>query len=370
MNKNVLITGADGFIGKNLCVSLEKMGTVNLQRFCRGDSLKELPMLVQNADFIFHLAGVNRPKDDTEFYVGNSDLTEILCKAVQACGKTIPIVFSSSTQVERNNPYGLSKLKAETHLLNLYMESGNPIYIYRLPNVFGKWSKPNYNSVVATFCHNISHDIPIEIHNPATKLNLVHIGAVITSFLSVLSNQPQNQLYVNVEPVYETSLGELAETIKSFKQARETLIIPQVGESFLRVLYATYVSYISPSSFSYSLKKHADPRGVFVEMLKTKDSGQFSYFTALPGVTRGGHYHHVKTEKFLVIKGEAKFGFRHITSGEYIEIFIDGENAEVVETVPGWSHDITNVGEEELIVMLWANENFNPDAPDTVSYKV
>lgn len=366
----VLVTGADGFIGMNLCVTLFRYSEVEILKFTRESDLTILPDLVKQSDFIFHLAGVNRPEREEEFFEGNSNLTETICDAVKDCGKKIPIIFSSSIQAERMNAYGRSKLKAEMHLLNLYMATENPVYVFRLPNVFGKWSRPNYNSVVATFCHNISHDLPIRVDAPDAELNLVHIGDVVLAFIDIFENRPKDIIQVSVSPVYQTTVGELAETLYKFKEGRETLLTEAVGKGFLRALYATYISYISPDKFKYSLTKHEDSRGVFVEMLKTKDSGQFSFFTAHPGVTRGGHYHHVKTEKFLVIKGQARFGFRHIITDEVCEIFTSGENPEIVETVPGWSHDITNVGDKEMVVMLWANENFDPEKPDTVAYKV
>ncbi len=366
----VLVTGADGFIGKNLCVSLSESNDVEVIKFTRNSELHNLPGLVEQVDFIFHLAGVNRPKEEKEFFEGNADLTRYICDAVRSSNKVIPMILASSTQAERMNPYGRSKLQAEMHLLNLYIETENPVYIYRLPNVFGKWCKPNYNSVVATFCHNISHDLPIQVNDPNAELNLVHIGDVVTSFINVMTERPKETLHIDIEPLYKTTLGDLAKQLQQFKSSRNTLITEAVGEGFMRVLYATYLSYISPNQFNYPLKKNEDPRGVFVEMLKTKDSGQFSFFTAHPGITRGGHYHHVKTEKFLVIKGKARFGFRHIVTDEVKEIYTSGEQPEIVETVPGWSHDITNVGDDEMVVMLWANENFNPEKPDTVAYKV
>lgn len=366
----VLVTGANGFIGKNLCVSLNRSTQVEVIKFTRQSSMAELPALVAGVDLIFHLAGINRPKEEKEFIEGNADLTKLICDAIRASGRKIPVIFSSSIQAERMNPYGRSKLQAEMHLLNLYMETENPVYIYRLPNVFGKWAKPNYNSAVATFCHNISHGLPIQINDPDAPLNLVHIGDVVSSFMRVMTELPKETLHIDVEPVYQTTVGELADQLIQFKESRETLITEAVGDGFMRVLYATYISYISPDQFNYPLKKNEDPRGVFVEMLKTKDSGQFSFFTAHRGITRGGHYHHVKTEKFLVIKGKARFGFRHIVTDETVEIYTTGEQPEIVETVPGWSHDITNVGDDEMVVMLWANENFNPAKPDTVAYKV
>lgn len=366
----VLVTGANGFIGKNLCVSLGRIDSLEVIKVTRDTAIEDLQALVEKTDFIFHLAGINRPKEESEYDEGNSDLTKMICNFVKESGKNIPILLASSIQAEHPNIYGRSKLKAEMHLLNLYMDTGNNIYIYRLPNVFGKWCKPNYNSVVATFCHNISHDLPIQINDPDTELSLVHIGAVVTSFLEVMISRPTDKLYINVEPVYKISLGDLADQLYKFKESRKTLVTEPVGDGFARVLYATYISYISPDHFNYKLAKHEDERGEFVEMLKTKGSGQFSFFTAHPGITRGGHYHHVKTEKFLVIKGKARFGFRHIVTDETCEIFTSGDKPEIVETVPGWSHDVTNIGDEELVVMLWANENFDNKRPDTVAFKV
>ncbi|GKT11844.1 MAG: UDP-2-acetamido-2,6-beta-L-arabino-hexul-4-ose reductase [Thiomicrorhabdus sp.] len=366
----VLVTGSEGFIGKNLIVSLQRFPEVQVSTFTHNTPADELEGLVLSSNFIFHLAGVNRPKEKTEFFEGNADLTEKICGFIKASGRNIPILLTSSVQAETPNPYGRSKLKAEMHVLNLYMESNNSIYIYRLPNIFGKWCKPNYNSVVATFCHNISHGLPIQINDRDAELNLVHIGAVISSFVGIMQSQPIDKIYMDVGPVFNTTLGELADQLYKFKSSRETLVTEPVGDGFMRVLYATYISYISPNNFNYALTKHEDPRGTFVEMLKTQDSGQFSFFTAHPGITRGGHYHHVKTEKFLVIKGKARFGFRHIVTDESCEIMTSGDKSEIVETVPGWSHDVTNIGDDELVVMLWANENFDHSRPDTVGHKV
>ncbi len=366
----VLVTGANGFVGKNLVVSLKRDNEVEILTYTRESTFNELKSLVNQADFIYHLAGVNRPKCESEFDVGNTDLTASICELIRGENRNIPVVYASSIQAEQDNAYGRSKLKAETHLMSLHNDTNNDVYIYRLPNVFGKWCKPNYNSVVATFCHNIANDLPIEVNNPDANLRLVHIGSVVTSFLNILINLPKDSIQVSVEPVYQITLGELADKLQLYKSSRETLVTEEVGDGFNRVLYATYISYIAPSDFNYSLIKHEDPRGVFVEMLKTKNSGQFSFFTAHPGITRGGHYHHCKTEKFLVIKGKARFGFRHIVTNEVCEIFTNGDTPEVVETVPGWSHDVTNIGDDELVVMLWANENFDVKSPDTVWHEV
>lgn len=366
----VLVTGANGFIAKNLIVHLQERDGIEVLRFTRGQSNAELYAAVQSADLVYHLAGVNRPQNDAEFTEGNHDLTRMLCDAVRASGRAIPVVYTSSTQAERNNAYGISKRGAEEVLLALAAEPGQAVSIYRLPNVFGKWCRPNYNSAVATFCHNIVHGLPITINDPCAALELVYVDDVVATFMSHLENAEQGKKFGRVTPVYKTTVGQLAEQLYAFQRSRSDIVTEPVGQGFVRALYSTYISYYKPDQFAYSLVKHEDSRGVFVEMLKTRDSGQFSYFTAHPGITRGGHYHHTKTEKFLVIKGKARFCFRHIETGAAHEYFTSGDVPEVVETVPGWSHDITNVGDDEMVVMLWANEIFDRAKPDTVSYKV
>ena len=366
----VLVTGANGFMGMNLVAHLRERAGMEVLTFLTGEPLEALAQKVAQADFVFHLAGVNRPQSESEFAVGNTDLTKALCDAVQASGRAVPIVYTSSIQAQRSNAYGISKLMAEDALRQLSSETGAPVYIYRLPNVFGKWARPNYNSAVATFCHNIVHDVPIQINDPSSVINLVYVDDVMSDFLSVMENKPEPAHFQEIQPVYEITVGALAALLRTFKESRVNLITEPVGTGLTRALYSTYISYFAPEQFSYSLTKHEDPRGVFVEMLKTHDAGQFSYFTAHPGITRGGHYHHTKTEKFLVIRGEARFGFRHIATGATHEHFTSAQTPEVVETIPGWSHDITNVGSDEMIVMLWANEIFDRQHPDTVTYKV
>lgn len=366
----VLVTGADGFIGKNLVVHLKERPSIQVLRFVRGDTMADLRHRVSEADFVIHLAGVNRPKVEADFVHGNRELTQSLCDAVLETGRRIPIVYASSVQAEQDNPYGASKRGAEQALRELADRAGLPVYIYRLPNVFGKWCRPNYNSVVATFCHNIVHDLPIQVNDPAAKIRLVYVDDVIAAFLSHLGAEGGDEPFQQVAPVYSTTVGALAEQFYAFKQSRTNMVTEPVGTGLLRALYSTYISYYSPAQFAYPLVKHEDPRGVFVEMLKTPDCGQFSYLTAHPGITRGGHYHHTKTEKFLVIKGRARFSFRHIESGVTHEYLTSGDVPEVVETIPGWSHDITNIGDEEMVVMLWANEILDRQKPDTVAYKV
>jgi len=366
----VLVTGSQGFIGKNLIVHLEQDDQISVLTFSRDNTIDELALLVEQADAIVHLAGENRPKEVSAFEEVNAGLTQSLCDAIHATRRKLPIVLASSIQAGLGNPYGQSKIAAEKIVETLAHDTGSPVYIYRLPGVFGKWCKPNYNSVVATFCHNISQGLPIQINDPAASVRLVYIDDVVDEFLKAIqqSNGGVSKPYIN--PEYSITLGDLADQIKAFKNCRESLTSEQVGNGLVRALYSTYVSYLNPDQFSYPLPKYSDERGVFVEMLKTKDSGQFSFFTVHPGVTRGGHYHHTKTEKFLVIKGTAKFGFRHIVSGESYELHTSGDEPQVVDTVPGWTHDITNVGEDEMVVMLWANEIFDHDKPDTIATKV
>lgn len=361
----ILITGANGFVGKNLQLHLSERKDVEVISFTREHSPADLPKLVANVDIVFHLAGVNRPEDPAEFTQGNADLTQTLCEALQKAGKTVPVIYSSSIQATADNPYGASKRAAEDALLAFAKNTQSPVFIYRLANVFGKWARPNYNSAVATFCHNISQDLPIQINNPDALINLVYIDDVIESFLKILDGELTQTGFVDIEQQYQISVGNLAEQLQAFKDSRETLITENVGNGLVRALYSTYVSYLKPEQFSYQVPKYGDERGVFVEMLKTKDAGQFSFFTAHPGITRGGHYHHSKTEKFLVIKGQACFRFRHMITGEFYELHTTGEQPEIVETVTGWTHDITNVGEDEMVVMLWANEIFDREKPDT-----
>lgn len=363
----VLITGANGFVGKNLVVHLKERQDVEVLTFGRSDDLEALVESVAQADFIFHLAGVNRPQDPAEFGQGNTELTVELCKAIEVSGRKIPVVYTSSSQAVLDNPYGASKRGAEEALQALSAQNGSPVHVMRLPNVFGKWAKPNYNSAVATFCHNIARDLPIQINDPAAVITLVYIDDVIAHFLALMAGEEAG---IEVQPQYRVSVGEIADRLRGFKESRSTLVTDRVGHGFVRALYSTYLSYLPPTRFSYEVPKYSDPRGVFVEMLKTPDCGQFSFFTAHPGITRGGHYHHTKTEKFLVIKGRARFGFRHMTSGELHEVITEGDNPQIVETVPGWTHDITNIGDDEMIVMLWANEIFDRAHPDTYACQV
>ena len=372
--RQVLITGADGFIGKNLRVRLGELPGFTVLSFVRGDDVGRLPALVAQADAVIHLAGENRPQDESAFAQVNTGLTVALCDAiahqVRTSGRHVPLLLASSTQVERDNAYGRSKLAAELAVQALAQATGNPCVVFRLPGVFGKWCKPHYNSVVATFCHSMARGLPIQINDPSASLRLVYVDDVVSALLASLEAPVAGLAQGMVQPEYSITLGALAAQIEAFAACRTTLQTERVGAGLVRALYATYVSYLPNEKFAYEVPQYADPRGVFVEMLKTPDSGQFSYFTAHPGVTRGGHYHHTKTEKFLVIKGEALFRFRHLLTNELVELRTRGDKPEVVDTIPGWAHDISNVGSDEMLVLLWANENFDRQRPDTVASKV
>lgn len=369
----VLVTGADGFVGKNLQLRLRERKDVEVVTYTRADSVADLPARLDGVEVVFHLAGVNRPHDPQDFVAGNADLTQALSRAIQNAGRRIRVLYTSSTQARMDNPYGLSKRQAEQALQALVGKSGASIHVFRLPNVFGKWCKPNYNSAVATFCHNIARGLPIQVNDPNAAVTLVYIDDVLDRFIDLMDGADaalDAEGFETVAPQYTVTVGELARQITAFRESRDSLVIDRVGAGFIRALYATYVSYLPVESFAYQVPQYADTRGVFVEVLKTPDCGQFSFFTAHPGITRGGHYHHTKTEKFLVIKGQACFRFRHMQTGQTHELETTGTKPEIVETVPGWTHDITNTGSDEMVVMLWANEIFDRAKPDTFACPV
>ncbi len=361
----VLITGSEGFIGKNLHLYLSTVNSIEVLSFSRQNTMLELDNLLEQADIIFHLAGINRPETEEEFSIGNVDLSSKICKSLLDKNKATPIIYSSSIQADLESPYGISKKTAENILLEYSEITQAKVMIYRLPNVFGKWCRPNYNSVVATFCSNISQGLPIYVNDDSQLLNLVYIDDLIACWMNHLIFANNTTGFHTVKPIYKITVGQLASQLKKFAESRKNLITENVGSGFIRALYSTYISYLKPNQFAYTIPQYEDSRGIFAEMLKTKNAGQFSFFTAHPGITRGGHYHHSKTEKFLVIKGNACFRFKHMTTGEFFELHTSGKQFEIVETVPGWTHDITNIGSDEMIVMLWANEIFDRQAPDT-----
>jgi UDP-2-acetamido-2,6-beta-L-arabino-hexul-4-ose reductase len=366
----IVVTGGDGFIGSNLRARLRELGHTDVVSIVRDTPGAERDAALAAADFVFHLAGVNRPKDELEFVSGNVTLTEQMCTTLAASGHRAAVVYASSTQATLENAYGRSKRAAEDALIRYGRETGAKVRLFRLTNVFGKWCRPFYNSAVATFCHQIATGTPITINDPAAPLRLVYVDDVIESFVGVLNESQASDDYVEVTPVYSTTVGEVARTLQEIAATRESLMIPRVGTGLVRALYSTFISYLQPDAFAYTVRRHADPRGVFVEMMRTPDCGQMSYFTAFPGITRGEHYHHSKTEKFLIIQGTAHFGFRHIETGQTHELVVQGGEGRIVDSVPGWAHNITNIGTDQLIVMLWANEVFDRQKPDTVAMKV
>lgn len=366
----VLVTGSNGFIAKNFIQFLSEKPEVEVIKVHRESSEQELKDSILAADWIVHLAGVNRPLNESEFIDGNVTLTETIAQILRAEHKLTPIILSSSIQADRDNAYGKSKLGGEQALGKLHAEQGNPVYICRLANVFGKWSRPNYNSAVATFCHNVANDLPLQINDANALIRLVYVDDVVETFWNMINGSVSVDQTFQIQPEYQMTVGDLAETLNGFKASRDTLITDRVGTGLTRALYSTYLSFLRPTQFDYSVPKYGDARGVFVEMLKTPDAGQFSYFTAHPGITRGGHYHHTKTEKFLVIKGKALFKFKHVVSGEFYQLETHGDEPRIVETVPGWTHDITNIGDDEMVVMLWANEIFDRSKPDTYAMPI
>jgi UDP-2-acetamido-2,6-beta-L-arabino-hexul-4-ose reductase len=366
--RRVVITGADGFVGRNLAVRLTELDDVVLP-LTRASTRDDWYKAIVGADAVIHLAGANRPVDPSEFMTVNAGTAELLAELISDVGRPIPVIYASSAKAIDDTEYGRSKRAGEERLLKLDKQTGSAVYIFRLPNVFGKWARPNYNSAVATFCYNIARDLPIIVDEPSAPLALIYVDDVVNAFLNVLSTRPDTGI-VEATPVYLTTVGEVAEVVRGFRTDRDQNLIDAVGTGLTRALYATYVAALPPSAFSYPIISHRDPRGAFSEMLKTRTSGQFSYFTAHPGVTRGGHYHHTKTEKFLIVNGSARFRFRHIVSGEVHEICTFGAEPVIVETVPGWAHDVTNIGDDVMISLLWANEIFDPAFPDTISAKV
>jgi len=363
--RRVLITGAAGFIGRNLCLRLSEMAGVEVLPFLRHNSPSELAALVATSDAVVHLAGENRPADPAAFAQGNTGLTITLCEALERSGRAIPLVLASSVQAETDSPYGRSKRGAEEAVAALAHRTRCPVSLFRLPGVFGKGSRPEYNSVVATFCHNIARGLPVRIDDPGRLVRLVYIDDVLDAVIEALDRDVPGLSRPEVSPVYSLTLQALCDQIRAMALSRSTLMSPRCGAGFTRALQATYLSFLPPEEFSYPLPVHQDARGAFAEVLKTPDAGQFSCFTAHPGVTRGGHYHHTKSEKFLVVEGEALFRFRNVLTGERAELRSSARELRVVETVPPWAHDITNTGSGPLIVLLWASEVFDPGRPDT-----
>jgi NAD dependent epimerase/dehydratase family./Glucose-6-phosphate isomerase (GPI). len=368
--KKVLVTGANGFIGKNLSARLAHEN-VEVIRFTREISLEKLKKEISQVDFIFHLAGVNRPDDQREFYEGNVRLTERLIEIVKDSKRTLPILYTSSIRAVRDEPYGRSKRQAEELLRNYAEETGAEIYIYRLPNVFGKWCRPYYNNVIATFCHNLARELPIRIDDPGVELTLVYIDDVVREFLHAMKGEAHRTgEFCEVPVVYRAKLEAIAGIIASFKESRTQRTIPNLKDPFVKKLYSTYLSYLPEDRFSYELTMRTDHRGSFTEFLRTEDKGQVSVNITKPGKIKGNHWHHTKNEKFLVVSGKGVIRLRKIDSDEVIEYFVSEEKLEVVDIPPGYTHHMENVGDKDLVTIMWANEPFDPDHPDTYDLEV
>lgn len=367
LNTPILITGAGGFIGKNLVATLKTAGYTDLMLFERDDTPETLADYAARAGFVFHLAGINRPKDPSEFYAGNAGLTEALLSLLDKAGNKAPVLVTSSTQAALDNDYGKSKAQAEQAIFAHGKATGAPVYVFRLPGVFGKWCRPNYNSVVATFCHNSANGLPLSVRDPEYRLPLVYIDDVVASFVAALDgNCTREGDYCVVPVVHETTLGHLAETIEGFARNRETLDVPdQTPGSLEQKLYSTWLSYLPADRFSYPLNMHCDNRGSFTEFLHTPAHGQVSINISRPGIVKGNHWHHSKNEKFLVVKGTGVIRFRALDSTEVIEYHVSGDKLEVVDIPTGYTHNIENVGEDDMVTVMWANEVFDPDHPDT-----
>ena len=364
------VTGAEGFIGKNIMLRMAEVAGLMPVPITRSTAEADFKDYICGAATVINLAGVNRALSPDDFMPGNLGPVEQLIGVLESACRTVPIIHISSAKASDDSPYGVSKRAAEDALMAFAKRTGNPVYIYRLPNVFGKWCKPDYNSAVATFCHNIARDLPITINDRSAPLDLVYIDDVMDAFINLIAEPPAQSGFFDVPVTYRSTVGEVADIISRFRQDRRDNLIETVGTGLNRALYATYVASLPPQEFAYEIASHRDPRGAFSEFLKTRTSGQFSYFNALPGVTRGGHYHHSKTEKFLIVHGKARFGFRHMVTGETQEIITSAETPVVVETVPGWTHDVTNIGDEIMVSLLWANEIFDRARPDTIAEKV
>lgn len=376
---NVLITGAGGFIGKNLIASLEAirdgkdrthpdLAIGEIFRCTRQTTEAELAEYCSAADFVFHLAGVNRPKDPAEFMRGNRDLTELLLTLLERAGNRCPVMLSSSTQAALDNPYGESKRAGEALLRSYGERTGAKALIYRFPNVFGKWCRPNYNSAVATFCHNRANDLPIQVNDRNTRLTLVYIDDVVQELLAALEEKEHREGDFCCVPVtHSVTLGEIVDWIERFRAQPGTLVMPELpAGSFEKKLYATYLSYLPKEKVAFPLKMNADPRGSFTELLKTASCGQFSVNISEPGVTKGQHWHHTKWEFFIVVSGRALIRERRLDSDEVLEYEVSGDRIEAVHMLPGYTHSITNLSEtEKLVTLMWANEPFDPTHPDT-----
>ena len=380
----ILVTGAKGFIGKNLVSQLRNIGDgkannykisgkeLTIFEYDVDSDIQELDTYCREADFVFHLAGVNRPTNPSEFMLGNYGSTSQLLNALKRHENRCPVMLSSSIQATLDNPYGESKRAGEQLMFDYAKETGAKVLVYRFPNVFGKWCRPNYNSVIATFCNNIANDLPIQINDASVKLNLVYIDDVVDELIAALCGyEHYEDKFCSVKPIYTITLGEIVDLLSSFKNMQQDLDIPNVKDGFSKKLYSTYLSYLSPEKFRYPLRMNIDNRGSFTEIIRSSISGQFSVNISKPGITKGEHWHQSKNEKFVVVSGKGLIQMRKIESDEIFNFYVSGEKIEVVEMVPGYTHNIINLSDtEDLITFMWCNECFDANRPDTFFEKV
>lgn len=368
MRNNVLVTGSGGFLGRNLCIALSRAGAVVLP-FEAGDPAAQLERGIADCDFVVHLAGVNRPTNESEFEAVNVGITREVARLCERSQRPIGIILASSTQAEGSSPYGRSKAAAELVVREYSERTGGAAYIYRLPGLFGKWSRPNYNSVVATFCHNAARGIPLPVNDPSAGVELVHVDDVVAEFLAAIRGE-RSWRNTTVNPSFRTSVGELARLIESFAAMRDTLLIPDLTDPFTKKLHSTFVSYLDEDDLAFPLFVRTDARGSLADVLKSPHSGQIFVSRTLPGATRGNHYHDAKVERFCVLDGKARISFRRIDGTQQIHYDVDGREYRVLDIPPGYTHSITNTGETEMIVLFWSSEVFSPEHPDTHAEKV
>lgn len=378
----ILVTGAKGFVGKNLCCELNnvKEGKCTLYPFLEDVEVFECDLdtpygefrrFCKECDFVIHLAGVNRPEKPADFMAGNFGFTTILISALKEYGNKAPILMSSSIQAALDNDYGKSKKAGEDYILNYGKENDVKTYVYRLPNVFGKWCKPNYNSAVATFCNNIANDLPITVNNEATELTLVYVDDVVRNFISAINGEVKVvDGYCKVDVEHKATLGYIVSLLNSFKKSREDLTVADMSDEFVKKLYSTYLSYLPEGKFSYPLTMHEDYRGSFTEFLHTINNGQVSVNVSKPHIVKGEHWHHTKNEKFLVVSGKGVIRFRKVGDDKVQEYFVSGDKLEVVDIPCGYTHNIENLGDTDMVTIMWCNEIFNPEKPDTYFLKV
>lgn len=367
----ILVTGAKGFVGKNLIAELKNRNYNEIYECDIDTTEQELDEYTKKCEFVVHLAGVNRPENEEDFMKGNFGFTSILLEKLKKYKNESPILITSSIQAKLDNPYGKSKKAGEDLMFSYAEETNVKVIVYRLPNVFGKWCRPNYNSAVATFCNNIARGLEIKVNDPKVLMQLVYIDDVVEEIISALNGKEHiDNNFGYIPTVHTITLGEIVDLIYSFKESRQNLMLPNMKDEFSKKLYSTYLSYLPENEFSYLVKMNVDNRGSFTEMLKTEERGQVSINISKPGIVKGNHWHHTKNEKFIVVSGKGVIRFRKIDSKEVIEYFVSGDKIEVVDIPCGYTHNIENIGDTDLVTVMWANEIFNPNKPDTYYMEV